>query len=39
MEFKKFSVGCYSYGINNPQNNKPLPPGVTNVCFDDPLFY
>lgn len=37
MEFKKFSVGNFSYGTSNPgpQNYEP---GVTNVNFECPLF-
>jgi len=34
MEFKKFSVGKYSYGEENPKP-KEYPLGVTNVYFED----
>lgn len=37
MEFKKFSVGTYTYGSSNPKLAK-YAPGVTNVNFDDDDF-
>jgi len=41
MEFKKFTAGAYSYGLTNvnPENQKHMAPGVTNVKFEDPQFY
>ena len=40
MEFKKFSVGYYSYGESNPDPNKQkYETGVTNVNFYDAEFY
>lgn len=35
MEFKRFSVGAFEYGTDNPAV-KEYPLGVTNVNFDDP---
>mmetsp|Transcript_1437 Transcript_1437/g.935 ORF Transcript_1437/g.935 Transcript_1437/m.935 type:complete len:353 (-) Transcript_1437:826-1884(-) len=41
MEFKKFTAGNQSYGLSkvDPANQKFMVPGLTNVCFDDPVFY
>lgn len=41
MEFKKFTAGSHSYGVNkfDPNKAKPLDPGVTNVNFHDDMFY
>jgi phospholipid-translocating ATPase len=40
MEFKKFSVGMYSYGESNPDRSKAnYAPGVTNVNFEDKNFW
>ena len=39
MEFNMFSVGNVSYGVKNSKHNAEYPPGVTNVCFEDPIFY
>jgi phospholipid-transporting ATPase len=38
MEFKMFSVGKYAYGLKNSKPKKHYAPGVTNVCFEDPIF-
>ena len=38
MEFKKFSVGKFSYGIDDPDPEKEYDPGVTNVNFEDSTF-
>ena len=37
MEFKRFSVGNFEYGTEDPKA-KEYPPGVTNVNFEDPKF-
>lgn len=37
MEFKKFSVGTFTYGNENPKQIA-YPPGVTNVNFEDAEF-
>jgi len=37
MEFKKFSVGEYSYGVSNPEKQE-YDEGVTNVNFEDEQF-
>ena len=37
MEFKRFSVGMFEYGSNEPEPFD-YPPGVTNVNFEDPKF-
>jgi hypothetical protein len=47
MEFKKFSVGPYTYGIdgNNLKDHmakrypKFVEDNITNVNFEDPLFF
>ena len=38
MEFKRFSVGNYEYGCDNPAPQE-YPPGVTNVNFEDDAYY
>ena len=38
MEFKKFSAGDVSYGVDDPPQ-KNYEPGVTNVNFYDPMFH
>lgn len=38
MEFKRFTAGSESYGIENPAK-KIYPPGVTNVNFEDPKLW
>jgi magnesium-transporting ATPase (P-type) len=35
MEFKRFTAGNCSYGVETPKKIK-YPPGVTNVNFEDP---
>ena len=37
MEFKRFSVGQFEYGKDNPKEFE-YPPGVTNVNFEDDRF-
>ena len=39
MDFKKFSVGYYSYGESEPEIDKDQmkKDGITNVNFSDPL--
>lgn len=39
MDFKKFSAGLYSYGSNDKMPPSKLQPGVTNVNFEDPIFW
>ena len=38
MEFKRFSVGKYEYGKDDPKKQE-YPPGVTNVNFEDPNYH
>jgi hypothetical protein len=38
MEFKKFSVGAISYGIDSPHCEDAADRGCTNFNFEDPLF-
>jgi len=38
MDFKRFTVGNFSYGTADPREME-YAPGVTNVNFDDPLFF
>lgn len=38
MEFKKFTAGDQSYGIDEPKKIE-YAPGVTNVNFEDPLLW
>ena len=38
MEFKRFSVGKFEYGIDNPKLIE-YPPGVTNVNFEDDKYF
>ena len=38
MEFKKFSAGKLSYGIDDPDPKTDYAPGVTNVNFEDSRF-
>ena len=38
MEFKRFSVGNYEYGSNDPRPYE-YPLGVTNVNFDDEVYH
>ena len=37
MEFKRFSVGYFDYGVEEPAK-KEYAPGLTNVNFEDPKF-
>ena len=38
MEFKMFSAGPTSYGLKDSKLKDYYPPGITNVCFEDPIF-
>ena len=38
MEFKKFSVGRYSYGVDKPLCKDAVEKGVTNFNFEDDVF-
>eukprot|EP00352_Strombidinopsis_acuminata_P001836 CAMPEP_0176384886 /NCGR_PEP_ID=MMETSP0126-20121128/34683_1 /TAXON_ID=141414 ORGANISM="Strombidinopsis acuminatum, Strain SPMC142" /NCGR_SAMPLE_ID=MMETSP0126 /ASSEMBLY_ACC=CAM_ASM_000229 /LENGTH=165 /DNA_ID=CAMNT_0017750865 /DNA_START=1564 /DNA_END=2061 /DNA_ORIENTATION=- len=38
MDFKRFTVGNYSYGSSDP-GKVDYAPGVTNVNFEDPTFF
>ena len=38
MEYQKFSVGEYKFGVDKPKNIE-YKPGVTNVNFEDPEFF
>ena len=38
MEFQKFSVAGFKFGVDKPKNVS-YDPGVTNVNFDDAEFY
>lgn len=39
MEYKKFSVGKYSYGIDTPKCPDALEKDCTNFNFEDEIFY
>lgn len=39
MDFKKFSAGLKSYGVNQDMIYSKLGPGITNVNFEDEEFW
>ena len=39
MEFKKFSIGKYSYGIDNPNCKDIIEKDVSNFNFEDEVFF